>query len=128
MRQILIAVAIALTVSILLTPALIRLFTKQGFGHQIRGSVVVEPWGVSVQSMEAPTLALSPLGQVILGTGWLVSAANWAATLDSTSLWDTSGVPPIEMLPLQALIKVAKANPAARNRAARVSFMGGECN
>ncbi|HEX5254542.1 MAG TPA: phospho-N-acetylmuramoyl-pentapeptide-transferase, partial [Mycobacterium sp.] len=36
MRQILIAVAVALTVSILLTPALIRLFTKQGFGHQIR--------------------------------------------------------------------------------------------
>jgi len=36
MRQILIAVAIALTVSILLTPALIRLFTKQGFGHHIR--------------------------------------------------------------------------------------------
>ena len=36
MRQILVAVAIALTVSILLTPALIRLFTKQGFGHQIR--------------------------------------------------------------------------------------------
>jgi phospho-N-acetylmuramoyl-pentapeptide-transferase len=35
-RQILVAVAIALTVSILLTPALIRLFTKQGFGHQIR--------------------------------------------------------------------------------------------
>ncbi|OBJ53642.1 phospho-N-acetylmuramoyl-pentapeptide-transferase, partial [Mycobacterium sp. 1423905.2] len=36
MRQILIAVAIAVTVSILLTPALIRLFTKQGFGHEIR--------------------------------------------------------------------------------------------
>ncbi len=36
MRQILIAVAIAVTVSILLTPALIRLFTRQGFGHQIR--------------------------------------------------------------------------------------------
>ncbi|BBX61933.1 phospho-N-acetylmuramoyl-pentapeptide-transferase [Mycobacterium saskatchewanense] len=36
MRQILIAVAIALTVSILLTPVLIRLFTKQGFGHQTR--------------------------------------------------------------------------------------------
>src|ERR1700736_4527824 len=36
MIDILIAVAIALTVSILLTPALIRLFTKQGFGHQIR--------------------------------------------------------------------------------------------
>jgi phospho-N-acetylmuramoyl-pentapeptide-transferase len=36
MRQILIAVGIALTVSILLTPALIRLFTKQGFGHEIR--------------------------------------------------------------------------------------------
>ena len=36
MRQILIAVAIALTVSILLTPVLIRLFTRQGFGHQIR--------------------------------------------------------------------------------------------
>ena len=36
MRQILIAVAISLTVSILLTPALIRLFTRQGFGHQIR--------------------------------------------------------------------------------------------
>src|SRR5258707_3377163 len=36
MRQIIIAVAIAVTVSILLTPALIRLFTKQGFGHQIR--------------------------------------------------------------------------------------------
>lgn len=36
MRQILIAVAIALTVSILLTPALIRLFTRQGFGHHTR--------------------------------------------------------------------------------------------
>jgi phospho-N-acetylmuramoyl-pentapeptide-transferase len=36
MRQILIAVAIAVTVSILLTPVLIRLYTKQGFGHQIR--------------------------------------------------------------------------------------------
>jgi phospho-N-acetylmuramoyl-pentapeptide-transferase len=36
MIQILIAVAIALTVSILLTPLLIRLFTKQGFGHEIR--------------------------------------------------------------------------------------------
>lgn len=35
MRQILIAVAVAVTVSILLTPVLIRLFTKQGFGHQI---------------------------------------------------------------------------------------------
>src|SRR6476660_8360806 len=36
MKQILIAVAIALAVSILLTPALIRLFTRQGFGHEIR--------------------------------------------------------------------------------------------
>ena len=36
MRQILIAVAIALAVSILLTPVLIRLFTRQGFGHEIR--------------------------------------------------------------------------------------------
>jgi phospho-N-acetylmuramoyl-pentapeptide-transferase len=36
MRQILIAVGIALTVSILLTPALIQLFTRQGFGHEIR--------------------------------------------------------------------------------------------
>src|SRR5205085_3720983 len=36
MRQILIAVGIALTVSILLTPALIRVFTRQGFGHEIR--------------------------------------------------------------------------------------------
>ena len=36
MRQILIAVAIALATSILLTPALIRLFTRQGFGHEIR--------------------------------------------------------------------------------------------
>ena len=36
MRLILIAVAIALAVSILLTPVLIRLFTKQGFGHEIR--------------------------------------------------------------------------------------------
>lgn len=36
MRMILIAVGISLTVSILLTPALIRLFTKQGFGHEIR--------------------------------------------------------------------------------------------
>jgi phospho-N-acetylmuramoyl-pentapeptide-transferase len=34
--DILVAVAIALTVSILLTPALIRLFTRQGFGHEIR--------------------------------------------------------------------------------------------
>ena len=36
MRQILIAVAISLTVSILLTPTLIRLFTRQGFGQEIR--------------------------------------------------------------------------------------------
>ena len=36
MRQILIAVGIALTVSILLTPVLIQLFTRQGFGHEIR--------------------------------------------------------------------------------------------
>ena len=36
MRQILIAVGIALTVSILLTPVLINLFTRQGFGHEIR--------------------------------------------------------------------------------------------
>lgn len=36
MRQILIAVGIALAVSILLTPALIRVFTRQGFGHEIR--------------------------------------------------------------------------------------------
>ena len=36
MRQILIAVGIALAVSILLTPALIKLFTRQGFGHEIR--------------------------------------------------------------------------------------------
>ena len=36
MRQILIAVGIALTVSILLTPVLIRLFNRQGFGHEIR--------------------------------------------------------------------------------------------
>jgi phospho-N-acetylmuramoyl-pentapeptide-transferase len=35
-RQILIAVGIALTVSILLTPLLINLFTRQGFGHEIR--------------------------------------------------------------------------------------------
>ncbi|UQX09468.1 phospho-N-acetylmuramoyl-pentapeptide-transferase [Candidatus Mycobacterium methanotrophicum] len=36
MIDILIAVAIAVTVSILLTPLLIRLFTRQGFGHEIR--------------------------------------------------------------------------------------------
>ena len=36
MRQILIAVGLALAVSILLTPVLIRLFTRQGFGHEIR--------------------------------------------------------------------------------------------
>ena len=36
MRQILIAVGIALAVSILLTPSLILLFTRQGFGHEIR--------------------------------------------------------------------------------------------
>ena len=36
MRQILIAVAIALTVSIMLTPLLIKLFTTQGLGHEIR--------------------------------------------------------------------------------------------
>jgi len=35
-KQILLAVAIALAVSILLTPALIRLFTRQGLGHQTR--------------------------------------------------------------------------------------------
>jgi len=36
MRLILIAVAISVAVSILLTPVLIRLFTRQGFGHEIR--------------------------------------------------------------------------------------------
>ncbi len=36
MRLVLIAVGISLAVSILLTPALIRLFTRQGFGHEIR--------------------------------------------------------------------------------------------
>lgn len=36
MRQILIAVGIALMVSILLTPTLIRLFNRQGFGQEIR--------------------------------------------------------------------------------------------
>lgn len=36
MKQVLVAVAIALAVSIILTPVLIRLFTKQGFGQEIR--------------------------------------------------------------------------------------------
>jgi phospho-N-acetylmuramoyl-pentapeptide-transferase len=36
MRQILIAVGIALAVSIMVTPLLISLFTRQGFGHEIR--------------------------------------------------------------------------------------------
>ena len=36
MRQILIAVGISLMVSILLTPTLIRMFTRQGFGQEIR--------------------------------------------------------------------------------------------
>ena len=36
MRQILFAVGIALAVSILVTPLLVRVFTKQGFGHEIR--------------------------------------------------------------------------------------------
>lgn len=36
MRQILIAVAVALAVSILLTPVLIRVFTRGGIGHEIR--------------------------------------------------------------------------------------------
>ena len=36
MRLILFAVGISLAVSILLTPTLIRLFTRQGFGQEIR--------------------------------------------------------------------------------------------
>ncbi len=36
MKLILIAVGLSLAMSILLTPLLIRLFTKQGFGHEIR--------------------------------------------------------------------------------------------
>jgi phospho-N-acetylmuramoyl-pentapeptide-transferase len=36
MRLIIVAVAFSLAVSILLTPTLIRLFTRQGFGHEIR--------------------------------------------------------------------------------------------
>lgn len=36
MRQVLIAVAISLMVSILLTPTLIRVFSRQGFGQEIR--------------------------------------------------------------------------------------------
>ncbi|HEX5144685.1 MAG TPA: phospho-N-acetylmuramoyl-pentapeptide-transferase [Mycobacterium sp.] len=36
MKLILIAVGISLAVSIMLTPLLIRLFTRQGFGHEIR--------------------------------------------------------------------------------------------
>ncbi|KAA8962637.1 phospho-N-acetylmuramoyl-pentapeptide-transferase [Mycobacterium sp.] len=39
MIEILVAVAIALTVAIMLTPVLIRLFTRQGFGHEIREDV-----------------------------------------------------------------------------------------
>jgi phospho-N-acetylmuramoyl-pentapeptide-transferase len=36
MRLILIAIGLSLAISILLTPLLIRLFTRQGFGHEIR--------------------------------------------------------------------------------------------
>ena len=36
MRLILVAVGLSLMVSILLTPVLVRLFTRQGFGHEIR--------------------------------------------------------------------------------------------
>ena len=36
MRLILVSVGISLAVSILLTPTLIRLFTRQGFGQEIR--------------------------------------------------------------------------------------------
>ncbi|MCG5432728.1 phospho-N-acetylmuramoyl-pentapeptide-transferase [Mycobacterium sp. MYCO198283] len=36
MRQVLIAVGFALTVSIMLTPLLVKFFTRQGFGHEIR--------------------------------------------------------------------------------------------
>ena len=36
MRQVLIAVGVSLMVSILLTPTLIRVFTRQGFGQEIR--------------------------------------------------------------------------------------------
>ena len=36
MRLILIAVGLSLAMSILLTPLLIRAFTRQGFGHEIR--------------------------------------------------------------------------------------------
>ena len=36
MRLIIVAVAFSLAVSILLTPSLIRLYTRQGFGHEIR--------------------------------------------------------------------------------------------
>jgi phospho-N-acetylmuramoyl-pentapeptide-transferase len=36
MKEVLIAVGVALTVSILLTPLLVRLFNRQGFGHEIR--------------------------------------------------------------------------------------------
>ncbi|MUM35893.1 phospho-N-acetylmuramoyl-pentapeptide-transferase, partial [Mycobacterium sp. CBMA361] len=36
MIQILFAVGIALAVSIVLTPVLLRLFTRRGFGHEIR--------------------------------------------------------------------------------------------
>ena len=35
MRQILIALGISLIVSILLTPTLIRLFTREGFGQEL---------------------------------------------------------------------------------------------
>ena len=36
MRQILFAAGIALAVSILLTPVLIKMFSRQGFGQEIR--------------------------------------------------------------------------------------------
>ena len=36
MRLILVAVGLSLMVSILLTPVLVRLFTRQGFGQEIR--------------------------------------------------------------------------------------------
>src|SRR3981189_3731425 len=94
MRQILIAVGIALTVSILLTPVLIRVFPRRGSGHEIRedgppshhkkrgtpsmGGVAI------VAGIWAGYLGPQLIGAVMDGRG--PSAARWLVRRAATAL------------------------------------------
>lgn len=80
MRLILIAVGISLAVSILLTPSLIKVFTRQGFGQEIREDGPPEPQD------QASTPSMG--GVAIVAGIW---AGYFGAHLVGSSHWTAPG-------------------------------------